>query len=504
MPIFLKSSRTISPSPAGRRTLPASKNSKNCRNQRKTISALLKSTSKSQYNISNMAKPIPLALTYDDVLLIPRRSRIQHRADVNTATLLTDSIKLQIPFVSANMDTVTEGKLAIAMARAGGIGIIHRFMSIEDEVHEVDAVKRYEGFVIDNPFTIRPDKPLRHVLEKITTNAVSSYLVVEADGKLLGLITAKPGVTPAQAKKIFIARKIEKLPLIDHHGKLKGLVTARSIVNFEQNPLATKDGKGRLRTGAAVGVVGAFLERAEPLLAAGCDVIVVDAAHGQNLVTLSAIGKLRKKFPDAQIIGGNVATAAGARDLVKAGVDALKVGIGPGGICSTRIVTGVGVPQLTAIMDCTKAVKGRKVKVIADGGTNYPGDVSKALAAGASSIMLAGWFAGTEESPGEIIIRNNRRYKIHRGSASFLSQADRAARTGSNTLLNTIVPEGVESLIEYKGSVAEIIHQLLGSLRSGMSYCDAASIKELQKNAKFVRMTSAGFRESQTHNVNEI
>lgn len=477
-----------------------------------------------------MAKPIPLALTYDDVLLIPRRSRIQHRADVNTATLLTDSIKLQIPFVSANMDTVTEGKLAIAMARAGGIGIIHRFMSIEDEVHEVDAVKRYEGFVIDNPFTVRPDKPLRHVLEKITTNAVSSYLVVEADGKLLGLITrrdiileqdqskpvrkvmtpfsklitAKPGVTPAQAKKIFITHKIEKLPLIDHHGKLKGLVTARSIVNFEQNPLATKDGKGRLRTGAAVGVVGDFLERAEALLAAGCDVIVVDAAHGQNLVTLSAIGKLRKKFPDAQIIGGNVATAAGARDLVKAGVDALKVGIGPGGICSTRIVTGVGVPQLTAIMDCTKAVKGRKVKVIADGGTNYPGDVSKALAAGASSIMLAGWFAGTEESPGEIIIRNNRRYKIHRGSASFLSQADRAARTGSNTLLNTIVPEGVESLIEYKGSVAEIIHQLLGSLRSGMSYCDAASIKELQKNAKFVRMTSAGFRESQTHNVNEI
>src|SRR3989344_8073378 len=433
MPIFLKSSRTISPSPAGRRTLPASKNSKNCRNQRKTISALLKSTSKSQYNISrlaliavkqyncsNMAKPIPLALTYDDVLLIPRRSRIQHRADVNTATLLTDSIKLQIPFVSANMDTVTEGKLAIAMARAGGIGIIHRFMSIEDEVHEVDAVKRYEGFVIDNPFTVRPDKPLRHVLEKITTNAVSSYLVVEADGKLLGLITrrdiileqdqskpvrkvmtpfsklitAKPGVTPAQAKKIFITHKIEKLPLIDHNGKLKGLITARSIVNFEQNPLATKDGKGRLRTGAAVGVVGDFLERAEALLAAGCDVIVVDAAHGQNLVTLSAIGKLRKKFPDAQIIGGNVATAAGARDLVKAGVDALKVGIGPGGICSTRIVTGVGVPQLTAIMDCTKAVKGRKVKVIADGGTNYPGDVSKALAAGASSIMLAGWFAG--------------------------------------------------------------------------------------------------------------
>jgi len=477
-----------------------------------------------------MAKPIPLALTYDDVLLIPRRSRIQHRADVNTATLLTDSIKLQIPFVSANMDTVTEGKMAIAMARAGGIGIIHRFMSIEDEVREVDAVKRYEGFVIDNPFTVSPDKPLRHVMEKITTNAVSSYLVVEADGKLLGLITrrdiileqdqskpvhkvmtsfsklitAKPGVTPAQAKKIFIAHKIEKLPLIDHHGKLKGLITARSIVNFEQNPLATKDGKGRLRTGAAVGVVGDFLERAAALLAAGCDAIVVDAAHGQNLVTLAAIGKLRKKFPDAQIIGGNVATAAGARDLVKAGVDALKVGIGPGGICSTRIVTGVGVPQLTAIMDCAKAVKGRSVKVIADGGTNYPGDVSKALAAGASSIMLAGWFAGTEESPGEIIIRNNRRYKIHRGSASFLSQADRAARTGSNTLLNTIVPEGVESLIEYKGSVAEIIHQLLGSLRSGMSYCDAASIKELQKNAKFVRMTSAGFRESQTHNVNEI
>jgi len=477
-----------------------------------------------------MSKIIPLALTYDDVLLVPRRSRIKHRGDVDTSTQLTEKIKLEIPFLSANMDTVTESKMAIALARAGGLGIIHRFMSIEDQVAQVDAVTRYEGFLIQSPFTVRPDKTVRHIVEKITLNEVSSYLVVDENSKLMGLvtrrdvifetdmtklvtqvmtpiqklITARPNISLNRAKRFFAKHKIEKLPLVESDGTLKGLITARSIVNSEQNPHATKDENGRLSCGAAVGVVGDYLQRAEALLNAGCDLLVVDVAHGQNAASIEAIKNIRHHFPDADIVGGNIATASGARDLIAAGVNAVKVGIGPGGICSTRTVAGVGVPQLTAIMDCVEAVKGSKVSVIADGGTNYPGDITKAMAAGASTIMLAGWFAGTNESPGEIIVRGNRRFKVHRGAASFMSQADRAARLGHQTRLNTIVPEGVESLVEFKGPVSDIIYQLLGGLRSGMSYCNATTIKELQRNAKFIRMTSAGFRESLTHNIKEI
>ncbi|HCR81295.1 MAG: Inosine-5'-monophosphate dehydrogenase [Candidatus Pacebacteria bacterium GW2011_GWA1_46_10] len=474
---------------------------------------------------------IPLALAYDDVLLVPQRSRIKHRADTNTATYLTSKIKLALPFLSANMDTVTESQMAIAMARAGGLGVIHRFMTIKDQVKEVDKVARFEGFFIDNPYTTHPDKPVRHIIENIALNGVSSYLVVDQKNKLLGLvsrrdvifetdhsqkvsqvmtplkslITVPPGTTKDKAKKLFAKYKIEKLPVIKRDGTLAGLITAKSIENYELQPLATKDELGRLRCGAAVGVVGDYLERAGALLTAGADVLVVDVAHGQNAASLEAIAALRKTYHQAQIIGGNVATPQGVKDLIKAGVDAVKVGIGPGGICSTRMVTGVGVPQFTAVMQCTAAAKGTKVKVIADGGTNYAGDIAKALAAGASTIMLAGWFAGTNESPGEIIVRNNRKFKVHRGSASFSSQVDRGARTGTlKNGLNTIVPEGVESLIEYKGGVSDIIYQLLGSLRSAMSYCNATTIKELQQNAKFVRITSAGFRESKTHNVDEI
>jgi IMP dehydrogenase len=462
---------------------------------------------------------------------VPQRSKIKHRVDANTETFLTSKIKLAVPFLSANMDTVTESKMAIALARAGGLGVIHRFMTIADQVKEVDRVRRFDGFLIDNPYTIRPDKPVRHVIEKISLNGVGSYLIVDERGKLLGLvsrrdvifetkttrpvtqvmtplaklITVKPNISKQEAKKLFAKHKVEKLPVIDSQGKLQGLITAKSIENYEQEPLATKDSRGRLRCGAAVGVVGDYLERAEALLKAGADVLVVDVAHGQNIVSLEAVQALRKKFPQAQIIGGNVATAQGVRDLARAGVDAVKVGIGPGGICSTRIVTGVGVPQLTAIMDCAAAAKKTGTKIIADGGTNYPGDITKALAAGANTIMLAGWFAGTNESPGEIIVRNNRKFKVHRGSASFSSQVDRQVRDGGlKSGLNTIVAEGVESLIEYKGGVSDIIYQLLGSLRSGMSYCNAATIRELQKNAKFVRITAAGFRESKTHNVDEI
>lgn len=474
---------------------------------------------------------IPLTLAYDDVLLVPQRSRIEHRADVSTETYLTNTIKLSLPFLSANMDTVTESAMAIAMARAGGLGIIHRFMTIEDQVREVNKVTRFEGFFIDDPYTIKPNKPVRQIVEKVALTDVKSYMVVDEKNTLLGVVTRRDvifetnlnktasqvmtplkdlvtvglGTTKAQAKKIFAKHKFEKLPVVDKNGRLKGLITARSIENYEQEPLATKDSNGRLRCGAAVGVVGDFVERAGALLAAGAGVLVVDVAHGQNQVSLKAIKKLRQTYPKAQIIGGNVATAQGVKDLIRAGVNAVKVGIGPGGICSTRVVTGVGVPQFSAIMECAEAVKGTKVKLIADGGTNYPGDIAKALAAGAHTIMLAGWFAGTNESPGEIIVRNNRKFKVHRGSASFSSQVDRAVRSGNlKEGLNTIVAEGVESLIQYKGGVSDIIYQLLGSLRSSMSYCNAATIAELQKNAKFVRITTAGFRESKTHNVDEI
>ncbi len=478
----------------------------------------------------NLTDKIPLALTYDDVLLVPQRSRVEHRADADTSTFLTKNLELKIPLISANMDSVTEANMAIAMARAGGIGIIHRFMTIADQVIQVDKVSRYESFFIENPYSIAPDKAIRFVLEKGRINDIHSYLVVDEYNKLLGLITrrdmifqtdlskkvsslmtpveklvtARPGITQDKIKKLFIKYKIEKLPIVDKAGILKGLITAKSIENQEQNPQASKDSNGRLLCGASVGVVGDYMERAEALLKAYASVLVVDVAHGQNQASINAIKMIRNAFPKANIIGGNVATAAGVRDLVKAGVDAVKVGIGPGGICSTRTVTGVGVPQLSAIMDCVEAARGSKIKIIADGGTNYTGDIVKALAAGASAVMLAGWFAGTEESPGSIITRKNKRYKIHRGSASFMSQADASIRQGSDKKLNAIVPEGVESLMEYKGTVSEIIYQLMGSLRSGMSYNNALTIPELQKNAKFIRITSAGFRESLTHNVNEI
>lgn len=477
---------------------------------------------------------LPLALTYDDVLLTPRRSLVRHRLDVDTTAHLTSNIKFKVPFISANMDTVTESQMAIAMATNGAIGFIHRFMPVMEQAENVKRVKRHEGFLIGDPYTIGPDRPLKDLVEQLSSNGISGFIVVDRQGKILGLIsrrdfiletdlnkkvesvmtplaklkTARPGVSLLEARKIFWKYKIEKLPLVDSKGFLKGLITARSILRFEKNPLATVDSLGRLRCGAAVGVVGDFLERAGSLVNAGADILVVDVAHGQSVASLEAISKLRKKFPKLPLVGGNVATGKAAMDLIKVGVDAVKVGIGPGGLCTTRIMTGVGVPQLTAVAEVAKAVADTRVKVIADGGTNYPGDITKALAAGADCVMLAGWFAGTDESPGEVIIRRGRRYKIHRGSASFLSQADRLSRIPGdrkiNAGLNSIVPEGVEALIEYKGQVRDVIYQLLGALRSGMSYCGAATLAELQKNAKFVRITTAGFNESKAHNVYEI
>ncbi len=472
------------------------------------------------------------AYTYDDVLLIPQKSFIDHRSDVSTKTKLSRHIEMFTPFVSANMDTVTKGNMAIAMAREGGIGIIHRFMTIEEQVQEIQSVKRNVGFVLDNPYTISPETKLSKVWAMAQKYNVDSFVVVDASKKVVGilckrdyvfeenkekevlsfithlkdLIHGKASTSVAEAKRIFRSKKIEKLPLIDKGGYLKGLITAKSILNFEKFPYSTKDEFGRYRVGAAVGVVKDYMERAEGLIEAGVDVLVVDVAHGHNDVALRAVSQLRKKFKHIDLIGGNVATPEGTLALIAEGVDAVKVGIGPGGLCTTRMVAGVGYPQFTAIMECSKVAKKKGVPIIADGGTNYPGDISKAIAAGASCVMLAGWFAGTDESPGALILRKGVKYKVHRGSASFLATADRSMKLDNKSehQLNSIVAEGVESLVPYKGGVSDVIYQLAGALKSGMSYCNAKSIPELWKNARFVKITDAGFRESKSHNVAEI
>ncbi len=474
-----------------------------------------------------------LGLTYDDVLLVPRKSQITHRGDVSTKTRLTSDIELAVPFISANMDTVTESAMAIALAHAGGIGIIHRFMSIERQVDEVKRVKRHEGFILYKPFTLSPSATLKNAWEESVKYNVSSFIIVDEKEKVLGILTrrdmlfaenpdtyvyqlmtpfeklvyAPPSINREKAKELIKKHKIEKLPLLDNNRRLKGLITSRSLEHYSRFSLSTKDKYGRLRVGAAIGAVGDYLDRTKALITAGCDVLVIDVAHGHNEVALKAVAKIRKIFKSISLIGGNVATAEGTRDLIKLGVDAVKVGIGPGGLCTTRIVTGVGVPQFSAVMECAAAARKYNIPVIADGGTNYPADITKALSAGASACMLAGWFAGTDESPGGIIYRNGMKYKIHRGAASFLAVADRKLASEEITnvdRLNTVVAEGIEALVPYKGSVADVIYQLVGALRSGMSYCNAKTIKDLQKNAQFVKITEAGFRESKSHNVKEL
>lgn len=469
---------------------------------------------------------INLGLAYDDVLLIPQKSTIKHRADVSLKTKLTKNITLNTPFISANMDTVTESAMAIALAREGGIGIIHRFNSIEKQVKEITNVKRKEGFVVDKPYTLLPNATIQEARNKMKLLKIAGFIVVNKNDRVVGIITRrdmvfeeneakevrkvmtpfskliyeKPSITIKKAKIIFNKLRIEKLPLLNKNKKLVGLITARSVENFENNPLATKDRHGRFRVGAAIGAVGNYLERAKELVKKDVDLLVIDVAHGHNEIALTAIKTLRKKFKNIDLIGGNIATKKGASDQIKFGVSTLKVGIGPGGICTTRTVTGVGVPQLSAIQQCAQAAKKHNIPIIADGGTNFPGDITKALAAGASSIMLAGWFAGTDESPGKVILRGEKKFKAHRGSASFMAVADRE----QGRKLNTIVPEGVEALIPYKGAVSDVIFQLRGALQSGMSYCNARTIPQLQKNAHFIRMTEAGFRESKAHNIEQI
>ena len=468
-------------------------------------------------------------LTFDDVLLVPKRSPIVSRSQTNLRTKLSSNITLNIPIISANMDTVTESGMAIALAREGGIGIIHRFMTIEDQVDEILKVKRSESVMIEQPYTIRPDLTVAEAKKAMAEYSVSG-LLVEDRGKLLGIITrrditfennnrlkvselmtkdvitAKVGLTIDQAKGILHTKRIEKLPVVDDKRHIVGLITSKDILKMEQYPYASKDKKGRLLVGAAVGVKGDYLERTEALLEAGADVIVVDIAHGHSENAINTVHMIKKAFPDSELIAGNVATGEGSRDLIKAGVDAVKVGVGSGSICITRVVTGSGVPQLTAVIDSVKVARDYDVPIISDGGIRNSGDVTKALAAGASSVMIGSLFGGTDESPGKTLVKNGKKYKMYRGMASFYASLGRKYREAGPQVvdsedLNDYVPEGVEAMVPYNGSVVELIRQMAGGLRSGLSYCGAKTIPEMQMNAEFIKITSAGYIESQSHDV---
>lgn len=471
----------------------------------------------------------PLGLTFDDVLLVPRRSRVHTRADVDTSTQLTLQIEMAMPVISANMDAVTESVMAVAMAREGGIGIIHRFLSIEQQVAEVHRVKRAESIVLDEPYTIRPTRPIREALSFMEEHGSAGLLVLDDDNRVLGLVTARdvlfeddlekpvatvmtprerlvtapPEIGLEEARKILHEHRVEKLPLVDNQGRLRGLITSRDIRSRMRYPRATKDPRGRLRVGAGVGIRGDFLERAGALVAEGVDVLVMDVAHGHTEAALNAVVRLREAYPDVAVIAGNVATAEGTRDLIERGAHAVKVGVGAGSTCTTRVVTGAGVPQLTAVMECARAAAASGIPIISDGGIRNSGDITKALAAGASSVMLGNLLAGAEESPGALVLRNGRQYKTYRGMASLWATARRRALDSpvDDEDLSQIVAEGVEAMVPYRGKVADVLTQLIGGLRSGMSYCGARTIPELWSQAKFVRITPAGLRESLPHDV---
>ncbi len=467
--------------------------------------------------------------TFDDVLLVPKYSDITSRAQTDLSTKLSRNISLNMPFVSANMDTVTEHSMAVVMARAGGLGIIHRFLRIEEEVNEVLKVKRSGSVMIENPYYVNPDQTVQQALDYASEKGVSGLLVTDSDSRLVGiltdrdvlfetdksklvkdvmsknLVTAKIGIDLGDAKKILHQNRIEKLPLIDDEGRVKGLVTSKDIKDTENFPYASKDKKGRPLVGAAVGVKGDFMERAEALIEGGVDTIVVDIAHGHSENAVNTVRHIKKAFPDCDLIAGNVATSKGAEDLINAGVDAVKVGVGSGSICITRVITGSGVPQLTAVMDCAKIGKDHGIPIISDGGTRNSGDATKALAAGASSVMIGSMFGGTDESPGSLLTKNGKRFKVYRGMASLAASIGRKSKeTGTISLeddLNDYVAEGVEAMVPYKGSVWEILKQMTGGLRSGLSYCGAHTISQMQQNAEFIKMSGAGFAESQPHDV---
>ena len=466
-------------------------------------------------------------LTYDDVLLIPAYSEVLPR-EVNTSTYLTKKIKLNVPIVSAAMDTVTESELAIAIAQNGGIGMLHKNMTIARQAEEVRKVKRSESGMIQDPVTLHPEATLAEAFALMKEFKIGGIPIIDKNQQLLGiltnrdirfqkdlklkvktvmttanLITAPAGTDLKKAELILQKHKIEKLPVVDKKGKLTGLITYKDIQKFKNFPQACKDEQGRLRVGAAVGVTADTMERVSALVNAGVDVIAIDTAHGHSKGVIETLKMVKKTFPKLQVIAGNIATAAAAKALAKAGADAVKVGIGPGSICTTRIIAGVGVPQLYAVYECAKALKGTGIPVIADGGIKHTGDIPKAIAAGASCIMAGSLFAGVEESPGETIIYEGRKFKSYRGMGSI-----EAMETGSKDRyfqdaeddIKKLVPEGIVGRVPYKGTLAEVMHQFVGGLKAGMGYCGAGTIAALQE-AKFVRITAAGIRESHPHDI---
>lgn len=473
-------------------------------------------------------------ITFNDVLLVPKRSSIRSRKDASTGSWLTPGIRLNVPILSANMDTVTEARMAVVMAQEGGIGILHRFMSIERQAESVRRVKRAENIVVDEPLQIEPGATVGQARTRMADADVGGLVVVDETGRLLGVVTTRdvllaedaqaqvftvmtprerlvvagPGESMDQARQKLYQHRIEKLPLVDEMDRVIGLITAQDIIKIQEHPSATKDLRGRLVVGVALGAkLSEDLNRAAACADAGADVFVVDIAHGHSDHTIEMVRQLKKNFPKIPVIAGNVATAEGVCDLAEAGADAVKVGIGAGSICITRIVTGFGVPQLTAIADCAEAGQKVGVPIIADGGVQTSGDLVKALAAGASTVMIGSMLAGTEESPGAPIMRDGRRYKVVRGMASLTANVERRSLEKGEVAeeeWGEVVPEGVEAMVPYRGSVRDILYQLVGGLRSGLSYAGAHTIEELWENAEFIRITPAGERESGPHDVSKI
>jgi IMP dehydrogenase len=462
-----------------------------------------------------------VGLTYDDVILVPRRSRIRSRQDVSTRSFFTRAIEVEVPLVSANMDTVTTAPMAIAMARLGGIGAIHRFLSVPEQVAEVAKVKRHLNYVIESPYSISPSATVAEARAETERHNVTGLVVTESDGRIAGILTArdvkaassesavKDAMTPAdklvtapkgvglnEARELMHRHRVEKLPLVEDDGRLAGLITLRDLMLVEQLPGATRDDRGRLRVAAAIGARGDYMPRTEALVEAEADAVVLDIAHGHADHAIEALRDIKASWPGVQVVAGNVATAAGFRDLADAGADAVKVGIGPGFACSTRLVAGVGVPQLTAVMDCGVVAQELGVPLIADGGIRRPGDLAKAIAAGASTAMIGSLFAGRDESPGDVVRRGGDVYKVYRGMASRSAAAARLGIEGRADALDQYVPEGEEMEFRLRGPVAEIVRDLVGGLRSGMSYVDAATVEELWDKARFIRQTESGQRES--------
>ncbi len=469
-----------------------------------------------------------MALTYDDVLLVPQYSSVDSRRSLSTKSCLTRKITLQVPIVSANMDVVTESEMAITIAREGGIGIIHRFMTIAEQARQIGRVKKAESFIVDKPIMMRETNTVGDLKRVVDETGTGGILILNEAEKLVGIVstrdllfendmnkpvtvimsspvhTAPPDTSLKDAERLLHEYRVEKLPLVDGDGSVVGLVTLKDIMKITKFPKATKDTKGRLAVGAAVGVRDREMRRVEAVLEAGADCIVVDIAHGDSQLEVEMIREIRRHFPQAQIIGGNVATADGTRQLIDAGVDAVKVGVGPGSICITRNVAGSGVPQLTAVIECAEAAREHQIPIIADGGIRQPGDLAKAIAAGAQTAMIGSLLAGTDESPGLIMTRRGHRYKASRGMASLEANIERNKREGNDLTHEEIedyVAEGVEAAVPYRGRAREVLTQLVGGLQSGMSYSGAHSIEEFQEKAIFVRMTGAGLKESGPHDV---